>query len=46
MFKAQMCKKANTKDKNLKINSRNQIDDTIAFGLGEGFLSIHSSFAC
>ena len=38
----------NTKDDNLEIkcNNRNQVDDKIMWGLGGGFLSLHSSYVC
>ena len=39
---------ANTKDKHFEIRfcDRNQVDDKIAWGLGEGFLLNYSSFVC
>ena len=37
-----------TKDDDLEIlfEDKNQVDDEIAWGLGEGFLSFYSSFVC
>ena len=47
-FTLQGSKRARTKNADLEIlfQDKNQVDDKIEWGLGEGFLSFHSSFVC